>query len=291
MFLFSGFAPRVEILTSSFANDWQTMMADTGSTDVRFQFSDGQSVEVHKTILTAASSIFKNVFLGKVTPSREAYGDIFEDISWVCDKEDSCPNLIHIKEQCQGEGKTVIKLYEGISKGVFKEILTFLYTGTPDISEDEDINYVKEIQSVAVKFQLGWLTEYCTNILKGESYLNPSIGTWLNDNTGQAAKKLFLNKSLQADVKFRVEGSVVYGHRVILKARSEVMAAMLGGAFRESDLDTEVIYFSLSHAHNTHFITELNIYHFSFFITVTSHDPFNIADPIAVYRSHVIYDL
>ena len=73
--------------------------------------------------------------------------------------------------------------------------------------------------------------------------MNPSIGTWINDNTGNAAKKLFLNKSLQADVKFRVEGSVVYGHRVILKARSEVMAAMLGGAFIESDLDSEVIIF------------------------------------------------
>ena len=73
--------------------------------------------------------------------------------------------------------------------------------------------------------------------------MNPSIGTWLNDNTGNAAKKLFLNKSLLAGVKFRVEGSVVYGHRVILKARSEVMAAMLGGAFIESDLDSEVIIF------------------------------------------------
>ena len=71
--------------------------------------------------------------------------------------------------------------------------------------------------------------------------MNPSIGTWLNDYTGNAAKKLFLNKSLHADVKFRVEGSVVYGHRVILKARSEVMTAMLGGAFIESDLVSEVI--------------------------------------------------
>lgn len=77
-------------------------------------------------------------------------------------------------------------------------------------------------------------------LLKGDSFLNPSIGTWLNDNTGQAAKKLFLNKPLLADVKFRVEGTIVYGHKMILKARSEVMAAMLGGAFRESDLDTEV---------------------------------------------------
>lgn len=230
----------MEVLTSSFASDWHAMMADTGSTDVRFMFADGQSVEAHKTVLMAASSIFKNIFQDKMTPSNKCYGDIFEDISWVCDKGSSCPNLVHIKEQCQIKGKTVIKLHESISKGVFMEVLTFLYTGSPDIAEDEEVNFVKEIQSVAVKFQLGWLGEYCTNVLKGDSFLNPSIGTWLNDNTGLVAKKLFHNKVLQADVKFNVQGSIVYGHRVILKARSEVMAAMLGGAFVESNLDTEV---------------------------------------------------
>ena len=235
----------MEVLSSSFSSDWQSMMSDAGSTDVRFIFSDGQFVEAHQTVLTAASSIFKNIFLGRVTPSHKSYvhGDIFEDISWVRGRESSCSNLIHIKEQCKNKGKTVIKLHESISKGVFMEVLTFLYTGSPDISDDEDINFVQEIQSVALKFKLAWLGEYCNNVIKGESFLNPSIGTWLNDNTGHAAKKWFLNKALQADVKFRVEGSIVYGHKVILKARSAVMAAMLGGAFRESDLDTEVRVF------------------------------------------------
>lgn len=215
-------------------------MSDTNSADVRFVFSDGQSVEAHQTVLAAASSIFKNIFLRRMTPSHESYSSIFEDVSWVCDKESNCPNLVHIKAQCQSRGKTVITLHKSISKGVFKEVLAFLYTGSPDISEDEDKNFVKEIQVVAVKFQLAWLSEFCSNLLKGDSFLNPSIGTWLNDKTGQEAKKLFLNKPLLADVKFCVEGTTVYGHKMILKARSEVMAAMLGGAFRESDLDTEV---------------------------------------------------
>ena len=216
------------------------MMCDTNSADVRFLFSDGQSVEAHQTVLAAASSIFKNIFLGRMTPSHEAYSSLFEDISWVCDKESNCPNLVHIKGQCHSKGKTVIRLHESISRGVFTEVLAFLYTGSPDISEDEDTNFVKEIQVVAEKFQLAWLSEFCSNLLKGDSFLNPSIGTWLNDKTGQEAKKMFLNKPFLADVKFRVEGSIVHGHKIILKARSEVMAAMLGGAFRESDLDMEV---------------------------------------------------
>ena len=215
-------------------------MLDSGSADVRFVFSDGQSLEAHKTVLIVASSIFKNLLLGKMTSNHTSFKDIFEDISWICDKGNNCPNLLHIRGQCQGEGKTVIKLHESISKGVFTEVLSFLYTGSPDISDDEDKIFVKEIQVVAEKFQLTWLTDICRNILSGDSFLNPSIGTWLNDNTGQAAKKLFLNKPLLADVKFCVEGTIVYGHKLILKARSEVMAAMLGGAFRESDLGTEV---------------------------------------------------
>jgi len=231
----------VEVLTSSFSSDWKTMMSDTDTADVRFVFSDGKSVDAHKTILTAISSIFKNIFLGEGIPSHESYGHIFEDISWVCNKDSSCPNLIHIKGQCQNEGKTVVKVEKSISEGVFMEVLTFLYTGSAAISEEEDINLIKEIQSVAEKFQLSWLAEYCANVLKEEAYLNDSLSIWLNDNTGLAAKKLFLNKPLQSDAKFCVEGSIVYGHRVILKARSEVMAAMLGGAFRESDMDTEVM--------------------------------------------------
>ena len=253
-FQLAGFAPRIEVLSSTFASDWHSMMSDTSSADVRFLFSDGQTVEAHKTVLAASSSIFKNIFLGRMALNNESHSCIFEDISWICNKESECPNMhvVHIEEKCQSEGKTVIRLHESISRGVFMEVLTFLYTGLPDISEDEDQNFVKEIQALAEKFQLAWLSDICTNLLKGDSYLNPSIGTWLNDNTGQAAKKLFLNKPFLADVKFRVEGTIVYGHKLLLKARSQVMAAMLGGSFRESDLDTEVRLGFLISSHNNY---------------------------------------
>ena len=128
------------------------------------------------------------------------------------------------------------------------EVSTFLYTGLPDISEEEDQNFVKEIQAVAEKFQLAWtLSGICSNLLEGDSlkFLNPSIGTWLNDNTVQAAKKLFLNKPFLSDLKFHVEGTIVYGHKLILKARSQVMASIYACwtvplVSRESDLDTDV---------------------------------------------------
>ncbi|XP_022798746.1 rho-related protein racA-like isoform X1 [Stylophora pistillata] len=236
----AGFAPHVEVLSSTFASEWNCMMSDTMSADVRFVFSDGESLEAHRTVLIASSSIFKNVLVGKMSANHKSFQYIFEDVSWICDEADNCLNLPHIEGKCQGKGKTVIRLHESITKGVFSEVLSFLYTGSPNLSDDDDKNFITEIQDVAKKFQMAWLIDTCTNILSGDSFLNPSIGTWLNDNTGQTAKKLFLNKPFLADVKFCVEGMVVYGHKLILKARSEVMAAMLGGAFRESDLDTEI---------------------------------------------------
>ncbi|XP_067032114.1 rho-related protein racA-like isoform X2 [Acropora muricata] len=179
-------------------------------------------------------------FAPHVEVLTSSFANILDDIYWVCDDKDCCPNRIHNEEICIGKGKTVITLHKSLSKNIFMEVLTFLYTGSPDLAGNEDVNFVKEVQSVSIKFQLNWLETYCTNILKGESFLNPSIGTWINDSTGLATKKLFLNKELQADVKFCVKGSIVFGHKVILKARSEVMAAMLSGAFREGDLNAEI---------------------------------------------------
>ena len=241
LFYSAACAPRVEVLTSSFASEWHTMMSDTETADVRFLFSDGQHIDAHKTVLVTASTIFENIFLNKVTLACKSYADILDDIYWLCDDKDCCPNPIHNEEICTGKGKTVIALNKSLSKNIFTEVLTFLYTGSPGLAKNEDVNFVKEVQSFSIKFRLNWLEAYCTNILNEESFLNSSIRTWINDNTGLAAKKLFLNKKLQADVKFLVKDSIVYGHRVILKARSEVMAAMFKrGAFREGDLNAEV---------------------------------------------------
>ena len=74
----------------------------------------------------------------------------------------------------------------------------------------------------------------CENAKKGDEFLNPSIGTWLNDRNGSVAKKLFLNKSLFSDVTLSVEGVSVPAHRLVLCARCDVMSAMLSGGFLES---------------------------------------------------------
>ena len=43
-----------------------------------------------------------------------------------------------------------------------------------------------------------------------------------------------LPQPLLSDVSFRVEGELVHAHKLVLCTRCEVMAAMLSGAFQES---------------------------------------------------------
>ena len=84
-----------------------------------------------------------------------------------------------------------------------------LYSGVPrfpdmdDVSEDE----VKDLDRVAGIFKLPYLQTICQNILTEQEFLNPSIGTFLNDETGTKIKELFFNHSDGADVVFNVSGN------------------------------------------------------------------------------------
>jgi len=55
-------------------------------------------------------------------------------------------------------------------------------------------------------FGCKYLETVCTNVRNDEEFLNPSIGTFLNDETGRLMKENFLNSSTYADIVFRVEG-------------------------------------------------------------------------------------
>ena len=61
--------------------------------------------------------------------------------------------------------------------------------------------------------------------------------TLIKDTCKQAADKLFftlLPQPLFSDVTFRVEGTLVHSHKLVLCSRCEVMSAMLTGGFAES---------------------------------------------------------
>lgn len=133
---------------------------------------------------------------------------------------------------------TTIQLCDGIRPKSFVRVLQFLYTGLPNLPEDvtgiED--EIHDLSRLAKMFGLGQLDTICDNCLKEMDFLNPSIGTFLNDETGKRMKDMFLNNPEYADVIFHIEGTKIYANKVVLGARCEVMSAMFGGSFcRESE--------------------------------------------------------
>ena len=79
-------------------------------------------------------------------------------------------------------------------------------TGLPDITDETSTEDLVALQNAASTFCLPMLDSIVKNLQTGGKFLNPSIGTYLNDQTGQRAKWLFLNKQVLSDVRFKVEG-------------------------------------------------------------------------------------
>lgn len=76
---------------------------------------------------------------------------------------------------------------------------------------------MQELKRVAGVFGLSKLQDICDNYISDQDFLNPSIGTYLNDETGKVMKELYFNKRNNADVIFHVEGNFVNNHKKILK--------------------------------------------------------------------------
>ncbi|KAK3777158.1 hypothetical protein RRG08_057607, partial [Elysia crispata] len=130
--------------------------------------------------------------------------------------------------------KVIVELKADIKTKTFQKILQFLYTGTPRLSDDAETEELHEVKRVAKIFKMAELVTICENIEREEEFLNPSIGTFLNDAVGAKMKNMFLNKESACDVVFVVDGQKVYAHKAVLTARSDVMAAMFSGSFKES---------------------------------------------------------
>ena len=95
---------------------------------------------------------------------------------------------------------------------------------------------MEETIKAARLLNLPELEMICENAKKEDEFLNPSIGTWLNDRNSSIAKQLFFNKPLMSDVQFCVEGQLVHAHKLVLSTHCEVLGAMLTGGFAESNV-------------------------------------------------------
>jgi len=71
-----------------------------------------------------------------------------------------------------------------------------------DLTDDDRSDLI----NVSKLFGCGYLETVCMNVLNNEEFLNPSIGTFLNDEMGHFMKEHFLNSPTYADIIFKVEG-------------------------------------------------------------------------------------
>jgi len=134
---------------------------------------------------------------------------------------------------------TYVTLAPSIASKIFLRVLEFWYTGLAIISDKTD--FVRDTIDAAKLYECEELNTICENVISDSTDLNPSIGTWLNDLTGEKAKILFLNKELFADVVFDVEGTKVYGHRAFVTSRCEVFRARLTGGFSDGKNNKPVV--------------------------------------------------
>ena len=114
-----------------------------------------------------------------------------------------------------------------------KRCLEFLYTGI--ITVDKTSEELDETIKAAGLLNLPELIMICKNAQSEQEFLNPSIGTWLNDCNSFVAKDLFFNKTFLSDVEFLVEGVAIPAHKIVLATRCDVLEAMLTGGFSETN--------------------------------------------------------
>lgn len=134
-----------------------------------------------------------------------------------------------------------------LSRTTLLHLLAFLYTGMAPVAPAE----TRAVRAAARTLGLDHLCSICDNIDGRMTELNPSIGTFVNDETAAEIKALFLNKPLAADVALVLAGrEVVWAHRALLAARcsdlyTRVMTAPLVNGCAVLDLSA---YANLSRA-------------------------------------------
>lgn len=255
--------PPVEILPSTFTEDMKKMQNDTspGNSDIRLVFgSNSHPVEAHKIVLSIGSSVFRDFFLnngeevelsrllsnaescsctsketkqsGKKSNVKDTSNGNLQGLVPAHQSSERSPNL---ERKAKGKTKTCLHFNNSVSGKAFQYVLEFLYSGSLSIPTDADESLYTKITSLSHRLRIPWLGQICENITNGESYLNPSLVAIMQEERNKIVKENFVNRPHFSDVVFHVKNTVLYAHRALLMARSEVMAAMFGGSFCERD--------------------------------------------------------
>ncbi len=131
--------------------------------------------------------------------------------------------------------RQILKCIPGVARVIMQRILLFLYSGKCDLKNKNDL--VAETMEMSEFLELDYLRQICENFLSDFAELNPSIQTFLTDQTAERLRKKYWLQS--GDITFRVpenpedENSGASGirrfpaHKIIVTARCEALRGML----------------------------------------------------------------
>ncbi|XP_033115471.1 rho-related protein racA-like [Anneissia japonica] len=233
----AGQAPWIEIKTSQFGEHWLNALQEPIHTDVTFLVGD-QQIDAHKLVLCCASKFFARVFAVQApSTNNKKVNNSDKPFQPSAINEGKIQGLAGILQEKNDDKsmKTFVTISADISYKSFKHLLEFYYSGLPCLEQNETQEELDKLKAVSRIFDEPRLEEVIKNIENDEEFLNPSIGTFLNDEMGKQAKQIFLNQSGLSDIRFNVEGTTVFAHKIVLATRSEVMSAMFSGNYADGN--------------------------------------------------------
>ena len=261
-------APWINIESSVLSSNWSKLINQQQFSDVVIHLESKQYY-THRYVLCSSSDIMRQLLLGEVkeklkseslsqcpqwsskrlknlTPNRindgreEGFVSIVTENQYVLSSLCDFITCLYIRSVTNGLPTVHITLnHELFTELSLKRCLEFLYTGFVNV--DKNSEALEETIRAAALLNLPELQMICENAQKEDEYLNPSIGTWLNDHNSSVAKQLFFNKPLLSDVQFIVEGQTVHAHKIVLATRCDVLGAMLTGGFSESSTHQVIV--------------------------------------------------
>ncbi|GAM24261.1 hypothetical protein SAMD00019534_074360 [Acytostelium subglobosum LB1] len=269
----AGKAPWINIITSTYEKEMKQTLDHQKFADVKFTFENDKPILAHRVVLCSASQVFRRLFAVTLNTDHSAFTpeDISEGrVKGIVAKK-TVP-MAHYEDGSLSNGEQVeIQVASKISRRIFYRYLEFIYTGLLNCVDKTD--QLKETIEVAEMFECKYLVSACKNLGNGAEDLNPSIGTFLNDEIGERSKELFFDKKIFSDIQFVVEGKTFYAHKAFIYARSNVINSYIASTSTFSERDDATIKVEQSTSDNFKAVLEY---------LYTAHAPIEEGDSVGI---------
>jgi len=126
--------------------------------------------------------------------------------------------------------QTVLTCSKLVSPQAMSQIIKFLYTGRIDTQ----IINMPALKQAAEYLELTELSQYLTNIINKEKYLNQLLEQSYLTKLGDVLSEICLSGGLFSDILFKLDDGTLAAHKPLLMTRCDMMQAMFSDDFKES---------------------------------------------------------